>query len=110
MSIATTIENRVREEMPVAHLELVNESDQHNVPENSETHFRLVAVSEAFAGMPRVRRHQRIYALLGDLMPQPVHALRIHAWTPEEWNARGGRVEASPACRGGSKHDPELGQ
>ena len=40
----------------------------------------------------------------------PIHALALHTLTPDEWRQREGRTEASPACRGGSKHDPEFGQ
>jgi BolA protein len=32
-----------------------------------------------------------------------VHALSIHAYTPEQWTARGGEIPTSPPCRGGSK-------
>ena len=35
-------------ELSVEHLELSNESYMHAVPKNSETHFKLVLVSEAF--------------------------------------------------------------
>ena len=103
MSVAETIETRVRDALQVEHLELENESGGHNVPPGSESHFRLVVVSPEFEGASRVRRHQRLYGLFTDLMPQPVHALRLHVWTPEEWAAREGRVDASPACRGGGR-------
>ena len=48
------VEQRIREKLigalaPV-HLEVVNESGQHNVPAGSETHFKVVVVSSAFAG------------------------------------------------------------
>lgn len=107
MSIATTIEAKIREALPVEHLEVLNESHMHNVPKNSQTHFKLVVVTEAFAGEMPVRRHQRIYQLLREEMEGPVHALALHTFTPDEWQRQSGAA-VSPACRGGSKHDPEF--
>lgn len=101
MSIATLIERKVRDGLDVTTLQLDNESHMHNVPPASESHFRLVVVSPAFAGLLPVRRHQRIYGLLADELAGPVHALALHTFTPEEWQAREGAAE-SPACRGGN--------
>lgn len=85
------------------HIELVNESYMHSVPAGSESHFKLVLVSEHFSGLRAVARHQKVYAVLGDLMQQ-IHALALHTYTPEEWQAQGVAPE-SPKCLGGSKHD-----
>lgn len=102
MNVADTIEARVREGLSVVHLELENESRNHNVPPGAESHFRLVVVSDDFAGLTPVKRHQRIYALLSEEMAGPVHALALHTFTPEEWDRRGGAAADSPACRGGN--------
>ena len=103
MSVAESIEHQVRAGMDVHHFDLVNESHMHNVPANSETHFRLTLVSPAFADTAPVRRHQMVYALVADELKGPVHALALHTFTPDEWRARQGQVNASPPCRGGSK-------
>ena len=102
MSVAELIESKVRGAFPVQHVDLENESHMHSVPANSETHFRLVLVSDHFEGMPRVRRHQAVYALLDQEMKQGVHALALHTFTPAEWAARGESSHASPTCRGGN--------
>ncbi|PKM22569.1 MAG: transcriptional regulator [Gammaproteobacteria bacterium HGW-Gammaproteobacteria-14] len=102
MSVAALIERKVREGMAVSELQLTNESHMHNVPAGSESHFRLVVVSEAFAGLLPVKRHQAIYALLAAELAGPVHALALHTFTPQEWAARGADAAASPACRGGN--------
>jgi BolA protein len=89
------------------HLEVANESHMHSVPPNSETHFRVVAVSDLFSGKRKVARHQQIY---GELKPQldgPVHALALHTYTPEEWQERQGQAPQSPDCLGGSKADAQ---
>ena len=47
-------------------------------------HFRVEIVSAAFAGLPPLARHRQVYAALGDLMQSEIHALSIHARTPDE--------------------------
>ncbi|MCL4104021.1 UNVERIFIED_CONTAM: hypothetical protein GTU68_034883 [Idotea baltica] len=84
-------------------LDVVNESHQHNVPANSETHFKVVVVSEQFAGVRKVARHQMIYTILAEQLQGPVHALAIHAYSGEEWQQDGIDVPLSPKCLGGSK-------
>ena len=108
MSVATLIERKVYDAVPVAHFALENESHKHSVPPNSETHFKLVLVSDAFSDMMSVRRHQMLYKILADELAGPVHALALHTFTIDEWKAKGGEVSQSPDCMGGSKHDPEF--
>jgi acid stress-induced BolA-like protein IbaG/YrbA len=48
-------------------------------------HFEALIVSAAFAGLSRVRRHQLVYAALGDRMREEVHALSMTTLTPDEW-------------------------
>src|SRR5690606_19171722 len=51
-----------------------------------ESHFKTVIVSQAFAGLRPVQRHQKVYAAAGDLLSKgKIHALAIHAFLPEEW-------------------------
>ncbi len=95
------IESRLSEAFPLQHLEVLNESHMHSA--GQESHFKLVLVSEAFAGLRPVARHQKVYGLLQDEMGRGLHALALHLYTPEEWLATGAAPE-SPACRGGSKH------
>jgi stress-induced morphogen len=86
---------------PVA-LEVMNESHLHSGPA-TESHFKVVVVSEAFEGVPLVRRHRLVNQALAAELAGGVHALSIHAHTPSQWTARGGEVPRSPPCRGGSK-------
>ena len=48
-------------------------------------HFSLTIVSQAFSGVPRLKRHQAVMARVSDLLPFPIHALSIRALTPEEF-------------------------
>ena len=49
-----------------------------------ESHFALVIESAAFSGKGRVERQRMVYAALGDLMADRVHALTIRALAPGE--------------------------
>ncbi|MBT0962664.1 BolA family protein [Denitromonas iodatirespirans] len=48
-------------------------------------HFSGVVVSAEFAGKPKVRQHQAVYATLGSLMGNEIHALQLQTYTPEQW-------------------------
>lgn len=80
----------------VEHLYLENESSMHNVPPNSESHFKLVIVSNDFIDLSRVKRHQNIYSALNRFMKK-VHALSIQAFTIEEYN-KNPVILSSPDC------------
>lgn len=52
-------------------------------------HWNAVVVSETFAGMRPIARHQRVYATLGQKMhTDEVHALSMKTYTPAEWAAQ----------------------
>ncbi len=48
-------------------------------------HFFATVVSAHFDGLSRVKRHQRVYAVLGDQMRERIHALSMKTLTPAEW-------------------------
>ena len=50
-------------------------------------HFEAVVVAAGFAGLSRVRRHQLVYAALGDRMREEIHALSMTTLTPDEYAA-----------------------
>ena len=81
------------------HLEVLDESHMHS--RGLQTHYKVVVVSVLFDGLNVVKRHQRAYAAVGELMGQ-IHALALHTYTPQEWAALQA-VPASPTCQGGSK-------
>lgn len=90
--IVTTLNNNLN----VEHIFLENESAMHNVPINSETHFKLVIVSNDFHKMTKVKRHQLIYQILVEIMKK-IHALSIQAFTLEEFDSNP-IVLTSPDC------------
>ncbi len=103
VTVQQNIEAKLGAALPDARLEVVNESHRHNVPPGSESHFKLVVVSDAFEGLNLLRRHQKVNAILAEELKDKIHALSMETLTPAEWAARGGAVMASPECRGGSK-------
>jgi acid stress-induced BolA-like protein IbaG/YrbA len=66
---------------------------QHLEVEGDGRHFFATIVSAAFDGMPRVRRHQAVYAALGDRMREQIHALSMKTLTPAEWAAENQRSQ-----------------
>ncbi|MGY8832702.1 transcriptional regulator, BolA protein family [Pseudomonas peli] len=78
-------------------LDVLDESHMHS--RGLETHYKAVIVSEQFAGLNAVKRHQKVYAAVGELMGQ-IHALALHTYTPDEWTQQG-VAPASPTCKGG---------
>ena len=45
-------------------------------------HYAARVVSQSFAGMPRVKQHQAVYAALGGRMGGALHALQLTTATP----------------------------
>lgn len=72
-------------------LTLIDNSHQHaghaGNDMDGESHFELQIIAEAFEGLNLVKRHQLIYMILGDIMPQ-IHALQIQSLTPAEAERR----------------------
>jgi acid stress-induced BolA-like protein IbaG/YrbA len=73
-----SIEQSIRSGLPCTHVEVSGDG----------THFDAVIVSAQFAGASRVRRHQLVYAALGERMKEEIHALSMRTLTPEEWASR----------------------
>ncbi|MEM8660992.1 MAG: BolA/IbaG family iron-sulfur metabolism protein [Pseudomonadota bacterium] len=103
MRVQQDIEQQLTQAFSPEHLEVVNESHQHSVPVNSETHFKVVLVSTLFEGQRKVARHQQVYKELASQLAGPVHALALHTYTEQEWQERQGSAPESPDCLGGSK-------
>ena len=97
MTLQQQLEQAIYSAFSVTHFMIENESHQHVGPA-IESHFKMVLVSPDFEGLTKVKRQQRVYRALGDLMQQ-FHALGLHTYTPQEW-AQVGQAPASPKCAG----------
>ncbi len=100
MSLAETIESALEQEFQPSHIEVINESHMHNVAPGSESHFKVVLVSESFEGKPLIKRHRSVNKVV-DMNKYGIHALALHTYTPSEWHAEDVLAE-SPECHGGT--------
>lgn len=98
MSRIKRIEESLDEGMSLLHLDVIDESDGHNMPVGSESHFKLIAVAKVFEGLSRVNRHRQINGILRAEFEAGLHALSIHAYTMAEWEERFGEAPLSPPC------------
>ena len=96
MSSYKRIINALNKQLTIEHMFLENESSMHNVPPNSESHFKLIIASDDFIKLSKVKRHQLIYQILSKVMNE-IHALSIQAYTIEEYKANP-VIHSSPDC------------
>ncbi|MDO5622114.1 MAG: BolA family protein [Paracoccus sp. (in: a-proteobacteria)] len=83
------IADEMREKLAGLHatqLDIIDESENHRGHagwrEGGQTHFRIIARSDAFDGLSRVARHRLIHGLLGDLVTR-IHALALDLDVPD---------------------------
>jgi len=105
MSVQEIIERKLTEGLAALHLEVINESGQHNVPPGSESHFKVVVVSSAFEGKNLVAQHRLVYKLLGTELRDQVHALALHTYTEKHWRESQVTTPMSPPCLGGKRRE-----
>ncbi|MCG9758531.1 MULTISPECIES: BolA family protein [Pseudoalteromonas] len=103
MSMQSQIYDKIAEAVACKHLNVINESHMHSRGE--ESHFKVIVVSEQFIGQRLLQRHRKINEVLKDELQNHIHALAIHAYTPEEFSEKEGQTPESPKCLGGSKFD-----
>lgn len=72
---ASEIERLIREAIPDAEVTITDLAGDGD-------HYSARVVSSSFAGMPRVRQHQRVYAALGGRMGGELHALQLVTAVP----------------------------
>ncbi|HEX7111812.1 MAG TPA: BolA family protein [Mizugakiibacter sp.] len=82
---ATLIRERIAAALAPQSLEVIDEGHLHiGHAGEGKGHFRVRVVSAAFAGKTPIQRHRLVYAALGDLFPERLHALAIEARAPGE--------------------------
>ena len=86
--VATEMLARLHSALSPARIELTDDSEQHRghggYNPAGESHFSLRIESASFSGKNRVQRQRLVYAALGELMHERVHALSIRATAPGE--------------------------
>jgi BolA protein len=99
MTIEQGITDKLSQFFKPEHLEVINESNRHHVPPNSETHFKVVIVSEHFNDKRLIARHREVNQLLAHELENGVHALSINTYTQAEWQVLEA-VPRTPNCKG----------
>ena len=97
------IETKLQEHFEPEFLNALNESYMHNVPAGSESHFKVVVVSDKFEGQRLIGRHRQVNQVLADELANHIHALSMHTYTLSEWKEQNELAPDSPMCLGGSK-------
>ena len=95
MTVRAQIEAKLQAAFAPERMDVVDESHLHaghhhdtshhaGFDGSGETHFRVVVVSPAFAGLSRLDRHRAVNAALAAELSGGVHALAIEAKAPGE--------------------------
>jgi len=83
----TQIESCLRAALQPVRLEIKDESAKHAGHDGAREgggHFEVTIVATQFTGKSLLQRHRLIYDALREAMRKDIHALSIHALTPEE--------------------------
>jgi acid stress-induced BolA-like protein IbaG/YrbA len=72
---STTIEQMIRKGLPDADVKVSGDDG---------VHFEAVVSSPSFAGKSTLQRHRLVYATLGKLMGNEIHALGLRTELPEK--------------------------
>lgn len=107
MTVRDRIAATLEAGLTLVRLDVIDESHQHaghgGWREGGETHFRVVAVSAAFAGKSRIERHRMVNALLAAELADGVHALALSLKAPGEDQSGGKSLHmpgTSPVSQG----------
>lgn len=76
MFAAAEIKRLISEGMPCEFVEIQGDDG---------VHFSGIVVSNEFDGKLKIRQHQAVYATLGALMGNEIHALQLQTYTPAKW-------------------------
>lgn len=98
------IETIISENINATHVEIIDESHKHHVPEDHESHFNILIISKEFQALSMLTRHRLLNKLLASEFNNGLHALSLHLHTPVEWEAKRESRPDSPNCRDGYRH------
>ena len=104
MNIQDTIKNKLAVLQPQVCI-VENESDKHNVPPGSESHFKVTIVSDQFTDKSLLARQRLINQILQTELQTKIHALAMYTLSPSEWKNKLDNnmdIAPSPPCMGGS--------
>mmetsp|Transcript_39641 Transcript_39641/g.29282 ORF Transcript_39641/g.29282 Transcript_39641/m.29282 type:complete len:105 (+) Transcript_39641:51-365(+) len=90
--VQDSMRKKIADSLMPFHLEIIDESGGHaghaamkNHATSSETHFKVIVVSDIFEGKSVIDRHRMVNDLLKEEFDAGLHALSIVAKTPSQW-------------------------
>ena len=88
MTMDEIIKEKLQRALAPESIELYNDSHKHaghaGDDGSGQTHYRLIIVSERFAGLGRIDRQRLVYETLKHEMQNGIHALNVKALAPSE--------------------------
>ena len=86
--LGATIREKLEQAFRPVRLEVINESHLHaghrSSPGTGDSHYRVLMVSEQFAGKSRLQRHRLVNEELAAELKGKVHALALNLRAPDE--------------------------
>jgi BolA protein len=86
--VAEIIEQKLKEALQPAHLEVIDESEKHRghagYRDGGESHFHVIVKSDIFEGKSRVARQRLVMHALEDELKGSIHALSMETKTSTE--------------------------
>ena len=100
------IREKLSHSLKPVHLDIIDDSSSHSEHEAmrqnfgfTETHFKILVVSDVFTGKTPIQRHRMVYALIDEeLKSKGLHAVNIVTKTPQEYEIKGSQNVASEKC------------
>ena len=91
-STGQSMDQIIREKLMIAlkpiRLDVINESELHaghrSSPGTGHSHYRVLIVSDAFAGKSRVERHRMVNEIMAEELDGQIHAFALKACAPGE--------------------------
>ena len=95
-TIELKIIKNLNESMNISSLKIINESFMHNVPKDSESHFKVIIVSDDFKNLSQINRHKLVFSNLDTIM-NDIHAISIQSFSEDEYRKNPAILD-SPEC------------
>jgi len=76
----TEIQKLIEDKLPDSQVAVVD-------TRGSGDHFEIMVVSNDFEDVPLIDRHRMIHSALGENLGGEIHAVKIKAYTPEQWKS-----------------------
>jgi len=90
--IPENIKQILQKHISIASIEIIDQSDKHKTHPSAQEfaggHFTMLIVSKDFQNKNLLQRHRMVYDPLKNAFQSQIHALSIHAFTPEEFERR----------------------